>query len=87
MNLTNAQVLDIMQMAVVVVVKISGPILLLSMAVGVFISIIQAATQIHEQTITFVPKLVIIAGVCLLTGSWMLELLQEFTRHIFSLMV
>lgn len=87
MELTNSTVLDLMQTAVVVVVKLSGPVLFLSMAVGVLISILQAATQIHEQTITFVPKLLIIAAVCLMSGSWMLELLQEFTRYIFSLMI
>ena len=68
--MTNAEVLDIMRSALVMAVKLSGPMLLLSMAVGVLISVLQAATQIHEQTLTFVPKLIVIGVVCLITGSW-----------------
>ena len=84
--MTNAEVLDIMRSALVMAVKLSGPMLLLSMAVGVLISVLQAATQIHEQTLTFVPKLIVIGVVCLITGSWMLTSLQEFTFDIFTMM-
>ncbi|MCQ4726589.1 flagellar biosynthesis protein FliQ [Anaerotignum faecicola] len=85
--MTNAEVLDIMRSALVMAVKLSGPMLLLSMAVGVLISVLQAATQIHEQTLTFVPKLIVIGVVCLITGSWMLTSLQEFTFDIFTMML
>lgn len=85
--MTNSQVMDVMQTAVVIAIKLSAPILLLSMAVGVLISILQAATQIHEQTITFVPKLILIALVCLVAGSWMMETLQDFTNQIFLMML
>lgn len=85
--MTNGEALDIMRTAIVVVMKIGGPILLLSMIVGVFISIIQAATQIHEQTITFVPKILILVIVCLICGSWMLETLQDFLYEVFKLMI
>lgn len=85
--MTNGEALDIMRGAIVVVMKIGGPILLLSMIVGVFISIIQAATQIHEQTITFVPKILILVVVCLICGPWMLETLQDFLYEVFKLMI
>lgn len=85
--MTNAQAMEIMQAGVIVVLKLAGPILILSMVVGILISIIQAATQIHEQTITFVPKLIIIGIICLATGNWMLEVLQEFTREVFTMML
>ncbi|WP_304508354.1 flagellar biosynthesis protein FliQ [Anaerotignum sp.] len=85
--MTNGEALDIMRGAIVVVMKIGGPILLLSMVVGVFISIIQAATQIHEQTITFVPKILILVVVCLICGPWMLETLQDFLYEVFKLMI
>ena len=85
--MTNAEVLDIMRSALVMAVKLSGPMLLLSMAVGVLISVLQAATQIHEQTLTFVPKRIVIGVVCLITGSWMLTSLQEFTFDIFTMML
>ena len=82
----NMQVLDIMRSALLIGVKRSAPTLLMSMAVGILISIIQAATQIHEQTITFVPKLIVIAIVLLVGGSWMLTVLQDFTRELFVIM-
>lgn len=68
-------------------VKLAGPILVVSMIVGIIISILQAATQIHEQTITFVPKLVVIGLILLMMGSNMMETLSDFTIHIFNTML
>lgn len=79
--------LTVMHEATVLAIKLAAPMLVLSMLVGLLISIFQAATQIHEQTITFVPKLLVIAIVLLAGGSWMLELLRDFTNQIFQLMV
>lgn len=84
--MSNAEVMDIMRVSLMVAIKLCGPVLILSMLVGVLISILQAATQIHEQTITFVPKLLVISLVCLFLGSWMLTTLQDFTRELFVLM-
>ena len=72
--MNNAEALDILRGAILVAVKLSAPVLILSMVIGILISILQAATQIHEQTLTFVPKLVAIVVVFLLTGSWMLTI-------------
>ncbi len=85
--MTNSEVLGIMHMAALIIVQLAGPILLISMAVGVLISILQAATQINEQTLTFVPKLVLIGVILLLTGASMLEILQGFSYEIFELML
>jgi len=85
--MTNSEVMGIMREAITVAVKLAGPILILSMVIGVIISIIQAATQIHEQTITFVPKLIIITLVLIVFGPWMLETLQDFLYEIFNLMI
>ena len=63
---------------------ISAPILIVSVLVGLIISIFQATTQIQEQTLTFVPKLIAIAVVGLITGSWMLHQLVNFTQRIFT---
>lgn len=68
-------------------VKLSGPILVVSMAIGVLISILQAATQIHEQTITFVPKLLVIGLMLLIMGGNMMDILCDFTVRIFSTML
>ena len=77
---------DVMRDAVVVVIKLGGPMLVLSMFAGVLIAIFQAVTQIHEQTIGFILKVVIIVGVLLIAGGWMLTTLQEYAREVFDLM-
>lgn len=77
---------DVMRDAVGVVIKLGGPMLVLSMLVGVLIAIFQAVTQIHEQTIGFILKVVIIVGVLLIAGGWMLTTLQEYAREVFDLM-
>ena len=69
-----------------VAIKLGGPMLILSMAVGVLIAIFQAVTQIHEQTISFILKLIVVILVLLIGGGWMMETLLEYTREIFTLM-
>lgn len=83
--MTNGEVLDLMYEVFVLAVQLGGPVLVISMLVGVLISIIQAATQIHEQTITFVPKLLVIGIILVFTGGNMLEMLQDFTVRIFQM--
>lgn len=83
--LTTGQIMDLMHQLFVMAVKIGGPILIISMVVGIVISIIQAATQIHEQTLTFVPKLIVIGVLLVVTGDSMLKALQEFTQYVFRL--
>lgn len=83
----NSQVMDVMHSAILVAIKLAGPLLILSMAVGVLIAILQAATQIHEQTLSFVPKLILIGAILLLFGGTMLEMMQDYTREIFNLML
>ncbi|MCI9598015.1 MAG: flagellar type III secretion system protein FliQ [Firmicutes bacterium] len=84
--MTTEEITDIMYDLFLLAIQLGGPVLILSMIVGVLISILQAATQIHEQTITFVPKLVVIGIVLVLTGSTMLQTIQDFTARIFVLM-
>ena len=79
------QIADLMREAVNIVIKLASPMLLLSMLVGVTVAIFQAVTQIHEQTIGFVLKLVVIISVLLLGGSWMMSNLQDFTLQVFTL--
>ncbi|GHU56402.1 flagellar biosynthesis protein FliQ [Clostridia bacterium] len=69
--------------ALLVVMKIAGPILLASVAIGLIIAIFQAATQIHEQTLTFLPKVALIAILLLVLGSSMMATLQDFMKEIF----
>ena len=80
------QVLEIMKEAMLVAFEIAGPLLIISIAVGLLVAIFQAATQIHEQTLTFVPKLIVIALVLLALGSWMSKVMNEFVVELFAIM-
>ena len=81
----SGQVADLMWDAVGVILRLSSPMLVLSMIVGVTVAIFQAVTQIHEQTIGFILKLVVVGGVLLMAGGWMMDTLQDFTRQVFTL--
>jgi len=63
---------------------VAGPILLCALAVGLIVGVIQAATSVNEQTLTFVPKLAITALVLVVLGGAMMTLLADFTREIFA---
>lgn len=80
-----AVVTDVLRGALIVALKLAGPMLVLSMVVGVLVAIFQAVTQIHEQTISFILKLVVIIAVMLLGGGWMLETLQDYSKELFLL--
>lgn len=79
------QVADLLRDAIGVALRLASPMLLLAMVVGVIVAIFQAVTQIHEQTIGFVLKLIVVVAVLLVAGGWMLDTLQDFTRQVFSL--
>lgn len=79
-------VLQITRHALLLVVVISGIPVVCSMVVGIFVSVFQAATQIQEQTLTFVPKLLVCLGTILIGGFWMLSQLVKFTQTLFALM-
>ena len=72
---------------IITAMKIGAPILIVVLVLGLFISIIQATTQIQEQTLTFVPKLLVTAAVGLMLGSWMLHTVISFTNRIFDMIV
>ena len=80
-----ATVLDILREAFIRILLISGPALLIGMLVGLVISIFQATTQIQEQTLSFVPKLLAIFLTLILAGNFMLNLLLNFTKMIFKM--
>ena len=80
------EVADVLREGVGVVLKIGAPLLLLSMLVGVLVAIFQAVTQIHEQSLAFILKLIVVVLVLLVAGGWMLETLLDFSRNLFALM-
>ncbi|MEG1699290.1 MAG: flagellar biosynthesis protein FliQ [Oscillospiraceae bacterium] len=79
------QVMDIFREALIVCLKLAGPMLIISIVIGLLVSIFQAATQIHEQTLTFVPKLIVIALLLLITGQWMIQVMQDFVTYLFNI--
>lgn len=77
---------DILREGVGVALKLGAPMLILSMLVGILVAIFQAVTQIHEQSLSFILKVIVVVLVLLVGGGWMMELLLEFTRYLFTLM-
>ncbi|HEB68240.1 MAG TPA: flagellar biosynthesis protein FliQ [Desulfobulbus sp.] len=77
-------VVHIGRKAVETVLLSSGPMLLAAMVVGLIVSIFQAATQINEQTMTFIPKIVAVFVTLLIFGPWIMNLLLTFTAGIFT---
>jgi flagellar biosynthetic protein FliQ len=81
--LSQADILHIASQAVMITIKLGAPMLIVSLAIGVAISLVQAVTSIQEATVTFVPKLVGVAAVMILAGGWMLDQLASYTRTLF----
>ncbi|MDD2189643.1 MAG: flagellar biosynthesis protein FliQ [Eubacteriales bacterium] len=78
------QLTEIFRDAVFTGLKVAAPILLVSIMVGLLISIIQAATSINEQTMTFVPKLIVTALIMIVFGGWMMQQMVDFFNRIFE---
>ena len=70
------------QDAMIIAIKLTAPILLPSLAIGLIIAVFQAATQINEATLTFVPKLIIIGLVLLIAGPWMLQTFLDYFQGL-----
>lgn len=82
--MTDKSVIDMLYRAFVTALKLAGPLLLASMAIGLIISIFQAATQINEQTLSFVPKLILVGVLLVLLAPWMMKVMQEFVIQHFT---
>ncbi|KYD09411.1 MAG: flagellar biosynthetic protein FliQ [Caldibacillus debilis] len=82
--MTAETVLDLAQQGVYYILIVSGPLLLLALGVGLIISIFQAATQIQEQTLAFIPKIVAVFLGIVLFGPWMISHMVQYATEIFS---
>ena len=83
--MTEDIVLQVFREALILAIKLAGPLLLISMIVGLVIAILQAATQVHEQTLTFVPKTLTIVVLLLLMAPMMISSCNEFLLRIFDI--
>ncbi len=82
--MTPAIVMEVGRQAIEATLMLAGPMMLAALAVGLVISIFQAATQINEATLQFVPKLVAIFIVLVLIGPWMLQYMIDFIQRLFG---
>ena len=81
--MSHALVVDLARNAIMLALLIAGPMLLVALLIGLTVSILQAVTQIQEQTLAFVPKLVGVSVVFLLALPWMMQLLVKYTTELF----
>ena len=82
--MTPEMVMDIGRQAVEMTFILAGPLLLAALVIGLIVSIFQAATQINEQTLSFIPKLMGIFIMLILAGPWMLQMMVDFIRRLFE---
>ncbi|MBY0578142.1 MAG: flagellar biosynthesis protein FliQ [Burkholderiales bacterium] len=82
--MTPESVMTLAQQAIEVTILVSAPLLLAALIVGLLVSIFQAATQINEMTLSFIPKLLVLFLVLILAGPWMLNLILNYMTGLFS---
>lgn len=80
--MSDATVVDLGREALVTVLLVAGPMLGLGLLVGLLVSVLQATTQIQEQTLTFIPKILAVLGAAILFGPWMLRVMTEFATRL-----
>ena len=78
-------VVDIGRQAIWITLLISGPIMIAGLVVGLVVGIFQAVTQIHEMTLTFIPKIIVMVGLLMLMLPWILIKLVDYTVNLFNL--
>ena len=83
-HVTPEVVMNIGRQAIEMTLILAGPMLLAALAVGLIVSIFQAATQINEQTLSFIPKLLAMFLVLILAGPWMLQMMVDYIRRLFE---
>ena len=84
--MTDTAVVQIGLQAMMAAAKLAAPILLTTLAVGLFIGLLQSVTQIQEATLTFVPKFLGVGVVLLIAGNWMLASMVSFTHELFAML-
>lgn len=82
--MTDAAVLELAQRALMLAIIVSAPVLGFGLVVGLMVSIFQAATQIQEMTLTFVPKILAVVAAVLIFGPWMLNSVVRFTTNLLT---
>ncbi|VXC53872.1 flagellar biosynthesis protein [Burkholderia sp. 8Y] len=83
--MTPESVMTMAHQAMVVALMLAAPLLLVALVVGLVVSLFQAATQINESTLSFIPKLIAVAVTLVIAGPWMLATLLDYMRQVFTI--
>lgn len=83
--MTEEMVIDLLSESIKIILVLSAPMLLSGLLIGLLIAIFQATTQIQEATLAFVPKIIVVFLVMLVTGSWMINSLIEYTDYVLGM--
>jgi len=81
--MSNGDITALLRQGILQVLLIAGPLLIPALVVGLIVAILQASTSIQEQTLTFVPKIIVILGMLALLGGWMFSSLGQYTIDLF----
>lgn len=84
--MTLGEAVALIKQSLITVIMVGGPALIASLIVGILISLFQSLTQIHEATLAFVPKIIVVFLVLIILGGWMLNILVDFSKEIFTKM-
>jgi flagellar biosynthetic protein FliQ len=82
--MTETQAIEIVSEAIWIAARISAPILVTAIAVGVAVGLLQSVTQLQEQTLSFVPKFIAVGAVIIITGSWMIQQMVGYTIQLYN---
>ncbi|QIE01838.1 flagellar biosynthesis protein FliQ [Buchnera aphidicola] len=82
--MTSESVMELFYNAIKVTLIIASPLLLATLISGLIISILQAATQINEQTLSFIPKIISVLGIIIILGPWMLGVMLDYMHNLFT---
>lgn len=82
--MTSEYVIELFHNAVKITLIIASPLLLAALISGLIISVLQAATQINEQTLSFIPKIISVLGIIVILGPWMLSVMLDYMHNLFN---
>ena len=82
--MNDGDVMGVASDAIWITLRIAGPILLVGLVVGLVVSVFQAVTQIQEQTLVFIPKIIAIVAVLIIAGPWMMNSMLDYTQGLFQ---
>lgn len=82
--MTETQAIEIVSEAIWIAARISAPILVTAIAVGVAVGLLQSVTQLQEQTLSFVPKFIAVGAVIVISGSWMIQQMVAYTIQLYN---